>query len=198
MSSNNNPEISSRVRTLADAIAFQFPDESKAVATGDGEVYVNHLAEGLKEHGAYASFEKKLPSILAKDVPVEEKTGMVMDALYHKPEEVAKAIQEYDAEFFAAVSLALGETGQKYIAEHKDANRVVGTVKTIGRNKFSSVYDHVYTKTIPNGKGEDVTKEEAYGRVVVSHDVYGNRKSAEQMIAVRNHLAESARKSLAD
>ena len=191
-------EISSRVRNLADAIGFQFADESKPVATGDNTAYLTQLPEALKEHEGFATFEKKLPGILAKDISAEEKAEAVKEVLYGNTDETIKAIHKYDAEFFAAVSLGLGEAGRKYASEHKDVVRITGSVGTVGRNKFTAVYDDKYTKNIPQGKGEPVQQEDAYGRVVVAHDVYGNRKSAEQMIAVRNHLEATARKSLAD
>lgn len=188
--SKETPDISDRVRAIKGELALEVSD--RGVATGNDEVYAKGLPEAFQHFGAFETLGKRLPGILGKDVSNEEKAEQIMEVAYHNAEQAVRAVHEYDAEFFAGVSLAVGEAAQAYIAKHPDVNRVVGRVKTVGRNHMAAVYDQAYNRTTPVGKGEPAKVEAAYGRVNVSHSVYGNRKSAAQLQAVRAELTEAA------
>lgn len=183
-------EISKRVVTLAEAINFQVGENG--VATGNAEAYVDNLSEGLREHGAFATLEKKVPGILASDKSNEDKADEIVEVAYKNAEETVRAVGAYNTEFFAATGLSLGEAAQAYIKEHKDVGRVTGKVKTVGRDVMTGVYDQTYSVTIQGQNGEPARSEERHGRVRVGHVVSATKPKAKGVADVYAEIAARA------
>lgn len=188
----NEKEISPVVRELAGKINVTI--DERGVGKGDETSYVDNLPEGLERHKAFEKLRKQVNKI----VNDENLTTAVVDTVKEHSADIVRAKHGYDTDFFAAFALSLGESAQSYIAEHKDVNRVIGSVKELDRNKFNGTYDHTYNKQTFPTADKPATVEKAYGRVQVSFDQVGNRKTASQLISVRQELAQKAAQGLSD
>lgn len=197
MSNTAPQEITPAVRELAEKIALVV--DEKGVAKGSDTAYVDALSEGMVRHDAFAGFRKGLPKILNSDKTAEEKEEEIITSLAKHSEDFVRAKHDFDNEFFAAFGLSLGNAAREFHTANPEVNRVTGSVKEVGRNKFTGVYDHEYIKRIPSREaGKPMTEEKSFGRVHVSFDQVGNRKTAAQLLAVRQELADKATSGLAD
>ena len=187
-------KISEFVKSLAAAMNVTVEDGK--VKVGNKNAYKEALPEALERHGAWTAFDKKAPGILKKDTSVEEKMVELKAVLADSSVDVAKAMNATTGEMYAAVSLAVGEAAQAFIKKNKDVNRVTGTINTVGNDRFKVVYDHAKKTTITNQQTRETSVKDVYGACVVKHVESGGKEAAEQLTAVRGHLAAAAQKAL--
>jgi hypothetical protein len=128
---------------------------------------------------------------LKKLIKIDHKTGSadVEEGAYvkHLPEgltaDTIKHVQSYNSLFSAAGALAVGECSIAAGKKNKEIDRITVDIPTVGKDKFTFVFDR--EKQVPNrvADGQGGTKMDGsktvYGNISVSLDIYGTRNRGE-------------------
>lgn len=139
-----------------------------------------------------------IAAAIEKDITIDAKTGVATASpdLYARllPEGLTPAIikdlNDHNALFAAAATLALGDKAIPVMKKHKDLDRISLSIASVGKDGFGVNFDR--SRQVPDrgADGAHGTKTK-YGSASVEYVMYGT-KSRGELLKVKAKLADDA------